>query len=73
MIKLDVAEYCHDCPDFEPEVSDKHIIYDDNGEYRRVLGNIYVVCEHYNTCHRFMTYLKSRLAKEKGDDNGRKV
>lgn len=19
MIKLDVAEYCHDCPEFEPE------------------------------------------------------
>lgn len=66
MIKLDVAEYCHDCPEFEPEVLNKNVFYDDDGEYCGMLGNMYVVCKHYKTCHRFMVYLKSQLAKEKG-------
>ena len=72
MIKLDVAEYCHDCPDFEPKI-DKNVIHDCNGEHRRIIGNMYVVCKHYRRCHRFMTYLKSRLTKEKGENDGRKV
>lgn len=60
MITLDMEEYCHDCPNFEPEVlKDK---WDE-----------VVFCKYHETCHRFMTYLKSRLAKEKGDDHGRKV
>lgn len=66
MIKLDVAEYCHDCPNFEPEVVNKRVIYDNDGECCGMLENMYVVCEHYKTCHSFMTYLKWQLAKEKG-------
>lgn len=68
MIKLDVAEYCHDCPEFEPEVLNKHVLYDDDGKCRGMLGNMFVTCKHRNTCHRFVTYLKRRLAKEKGEE-----
>lgn len=68
MIKLDVAEYCHDCPDFEPEAIKPDPIYGNDGSYRGMLGNMYVVCEHYKMCHRFMTYLKRQLAKEKGEN-----
>lgn len=67
MIKLDVAEYCHDCPEFEPEVLNKNVIYDDDGECRGLLGTMFVDCEHRHTCRRFMTYLKGQLAKEKGE------
>ena len=53
---LDVEEYCHDCPDFEPAVQKK-----------KNECNMVVYCKYYKTCQRFMTYLKSQLTKEKGE------
>lgn len=68
MIKLDVAEYCHDCPEFEPEVIKSQPIYNVIGNYVGMLGPMVVVCEHRNTCRHFMEYLQKRLIKEKGED-----
>lgn len=68
MIKLDVAEYCHDCPDFEPEAIKPDPIYDGDGNYCGMLGNVFVDCKHRKICRRFMTYLKRHLAKEKGEN-----
>ena len=68
MIKLDVAEYCHDCPEFKPEVIKSQPIYDAIGNYVGMLDPTLVVCEQRNTCRRFMKYLQKRLAKEKGEN-----
>lgn len=68
MIKLDVAEYCHDCPEFEPEAIKPQLIYDAMGNYKGMLGSMFVVCEQRNTCRRFMEYLQKRFAKEKGEN-----
>lgn len=67
MIKLNVAEYCHDCPEFEPEVIKTQSIYNTMGDYEGMLGPMLVVCEQRNTCRRFMEYLQKRLIKEKGE------
>lgn len=74
MIKLSVAEYCHDCPEFKPEVIKSQPIYDAIGNYVGMLDPMLVVCEQRNTCCRFkktinyMEYLQKRLAKEKGEN-----
>lgn len=68
MIILSVAEYCHDCPEFKPEVIKSQPIYDAMGNYVGMLDPMLVVCEQRNTCCRFMEYLQKRLAKEKGEN-----
>ena len=68
MIKLNVEEYCYDCPEFEPEVIKPQPIYDTMGDYKGMLGSMHVVCEHRNTCRRFMEYLQKRSIKKKGEN-----
>ena len=65
MIKLDVQEYCHDCPDFEPDVVKPEEFYDSNGKYHGMFGSTFVICKHQKICHRFMIYLQGRLSKGK--------
>ena len=67
MIKLVISSYCNECPNFEPEVLNKDVKYNEHGEYCGLLGTMFVVCKHKSSCHRFMTYLKSQLEKEKGE------
>lgn len=69
MIKLTIASYCNDCSNFEPEVINKNVIYDDYEACCRTSGTMFVVCKHGSSCRRFMTYLKSQLEKEKGETN----
>lgn len=68
MIKLNVAEYCHDCPYFDPEVIKTQSIYDAMGNYKGMSGPMLVVCEQRNTCRRFMEYLQKRSIKKKGEN-----
>lgn len=72
MIKLEVAEYCHDCPKFEPEAIKPPSTYDAIGNYKGMVDPMLVVCEHRNTCRRFMEYLQKRFIKEKGETNENK-
>lgn len=65
MIKLSVADYCHNCPNFEPEV--------DKAEYStfeldfledRVHVETVVMCMHRDRCTCQMDYLKKQKRKE---------
>lgn len=50
MIKLDVEEYCHDCPSFESETI-------------KTGGSTYVTCKYFKPCYRLMTYLKKTIGQ----------
>lgn len=61
-VKLDVENYCNDCPFFEAET-----FHARNSEGTHL---IYISCENKVSCSRLVQYLDSR-AKRKGnsDDN----
>ena len=71
MIKLKVAEYCSECPDFEPSVDKKvntAYVYDLCCDKDKVISscNTIVSCEHADRCECIKIFLEE---KEKG--NGR--
>ena len=47
MIKLDIQEYCHDCPEFDPVVSDLFLNYD------RMIR-----CSHSKRCDEVFSYIE---------------
>lgn len=57
MIKLEVEDYCQDCPEFEPAYS--HIRYLNTGKC-----DTFVECEHKSRCRNINTYLYQQIAKE---------
>lgn len=57
MIKLDVREFCHYCPDFEPEV-DKVYDYGDHP-----VAQI-VSCENRNRCYLIYRHIVAESKKE---------
>lgn len=60
MIELKVEEYCHDCPDFEPDVhKDKYVDAEDNLYLQRTT----IRCEHAARCRAVKRYLE----KQKGE------
>ena len=63
MIKLDVENYCHNCPDFEAEVSKNAMYYDGSPETFFCIGDTIVRCENRHLCER----LKKRLEEKKYD------
>lgn len=54
MIKLEINEYCHNCPDFSVKV-DKHRTHDE--------GNIFTIirCENEHKCREIAKYIYSRI------------
>lgn len=58
MIKLIVADYCFDCTDFEPSVTQRpeklHSDYGDSYLY----GDTIVKCQYRNRCEAIYDYLK---------------
>jgi hypothetical protein len=60
MIKLEIEDYCQDCPYFD-EVSINRI-YADNG-----LLATCIRCGHRDICSRIHDYLLDKLLKEKSD------
>lgn len=64
MIKLQVEEYCHGCPEFVPE-SD-NLIYRNNGKVENYTA---VFCMNKNLCARIKYYLDGRNGKD-GKENG---
>ena len=62
MITLKVEEYCHDCPDFEPEVI-KHKIRDEINFVGDIMMNTHIYCQHAARCRAVKRYLE----KQKGE------
>lgn len=53
MIKLDIQEYCHNCPDFEPE----KVVIKTFGE-----KFTFVHCENRGKCINIAAHIKKELA-----------
>ena len=59
MIKLEVAEYSHDCLDFQPKLEDS-AVYNDFGDVICYIGgDRFVTCENANLCSRIESHLKT--------------
>lgn len=58
MIRLAVWEYCHDCPEFEPDVDKLEV---QKGYYMTRRTNVY--CKHQERCLGIVNYLREELRK----------
>lgn len=54
MIKLNVAGYCHNCPDFEPNV-EKDILYAPCDEIHETT----ITCKHKTRCEIICDFLRN--------------
>lgn len=61
MIKLNVKEYCHDCPNFEAE-QHRTILYSGSIDS---MSDCVIDCKHESTCHRIEEYLVEQFDKER--------
>lgn len=57
MIKLEVEDYCHECPCFEAETIAPPDLYFDN-ECVKHVGDTYMRCVNREQCERIRKYLK---------------
>lgn len=62
MIKLEVEEYCNECPNFEPEVAKINI-----DGFFKVVCNTNIFCEHRHKCNNIAEYMKAKY--ERKDDS----
>lgn len=61
-IKLEVLEYCDECPEFEPRVSIR--------DFGRTLGTLTTVkCAHTRRCEEIAAVIEDRLRKEIEDEH----
>ena len=62
MIKLDIPDYCNDCPEFDAET---HTIYawDQAVETR-------IACSNAEKCNRIKKYLESAMERKDENSNG---
>lgn len=68
-IKLKVQEYCADCLDFEPNVTNPQRAYDDNREVFYQTDTI-VECKYAKRCEAIKRYLRMSIYERGGDCNG---
>lgn len=65
MIKLDVNQYCQNCTEFEPEITQRPDQFnccgfdDSGGSY--LYGDTIIECEHRRRCEALYNYLKGEL------------
>ena len=67
MIRLYVQNYCHDCPEFDPDV-EKDTIYSENylmGK-RTTHTQTDIYCKHKDRCESMIKFLKEK-EKEKDE------
>lgn len=65
MLELKVADYCHNCPYFEPVVEETALYsYDGNRA-----GNTYIVCENSKKCENIAVYLEKKLSEPISEDD----
>lgn len=58
MIKLDVCEYCHDCLEFEPQVTRRPGLLITNDAPSDFIGDTVVNCENRFKCEVLYNHLK---------------
>lgn len=59
MIKLEIADYCQNCPGFEAEVENPTLIYNALGDVD-YLGDTLIRCEHRERCKNVYKQVKKR-------------
>ena len=59
MIKIDVEDYCHECLEFEPDVS-KPVVYQAGDSQFIFAGDTVVRCEHRDRCREIARFFESR-------------
>ena len=64
MISLDVENYCHDCPDFDP-ICDK--LYAGNAPYLTLVS-----CENKDRCKNLKKYIEQQITRKERDEQRRK-
>ena len=62
MIKLDVKEYCYDCPSFDVRVMESHQYH-----YPKSTHNFTITCKNAAWCERIASTVEERL-KERGNN-----
>lgn len=62
MIRLEVEEYCENCPEFTPEVEKPTVLYA-NCEVYEVYGDTIIRCECRNRCRRIFDHIKKEKNK----------
>lgn len=65
MIEVDVKDYCHNCPSFDP-------VSVNNGYYSNSLlciSHNRIMCKNDDVCSEIMKYLKTVIEKEKKSDH----
>lgn len=63
MIKLEIEEYCQDCPQFEAEVENPVPLYAAGMIYEYV-GDTTIRCEHRERCKNVYKHAKKNLINE---------
>lgn len=62
MIRIDVAEYCHSCLDFSPDVTMPVRTYADGQEL--IFSDTIVQCEYRKRCAGLVRYLDRQIKSE---------
>ena len=61
MIKLDVEEYCHNCPYFEAiNVGGVESYWTDDGEQIYLYGDIIVQCKNKDKCQHVARFVENK-------------
>lgn len=58
MIKFNISIYCQDCPDFEPQVTQRPEQIKSNYGDSYFYGDTLVECKYRNRCETIYNYLK---------------
>lgn len=61
MIKLEVEDYCQNCPEFEAEVKKSHAIAIGRGLKEEPVNETIVKCERSAQCEAIMKYVRETL------------
>lgn len=59
MIKLNLEEYCQNCPEFEVKQINPDTLYD--GIDKCILGDITLTCEYIRACRNAVRFYKKKL------------
>ena len=60
MITLKVEDYCHNCPNFEPEAATIGITH---GFSDKMIYETYVYCKKHETCEKIYEHIKKETIK----------
>ena len=64
MIKLQVADYCHECVDFDPKrINHSAYTYDDDMYYH----DIKIICKNRDHCAYLRQKWEQEMAEKKGE------